>query len=149
MMVFEAAQEQLDLSPQEFARTRFDPSLAETLDGVMAASSLRTLDPFSLGRTENWQMKPGFYGRGDLAGAIKQGRYAIDAANPMMEFIQQVLDLRIQRLKRERQEMVFLQIDLQEEGGGAELSQQVQLSGRAEHLIHAETRRQRSFVRRL
>lgn len=128
MQAFREALMQDDLEPLDYLRATLDATLAQQLDALM----VHELD--------------------DLRHKLRYGLFAdftdlrrshekrvLSSLDLGSELVKEALRLRDQRLKRERQDMRFLQMEVQEE---SDYSLQVRMSNLAKRLIDAELHRQ-------
>lgn len=121
-----------ELEPLDFLKQVLDPALLQSLDALM-------VDDFSdvLNRTRHRLV-------GELNAYWKHHeRYTIPSVDLSAEVIQRALHLRIQRLQREREELRFLQMEVDE--NAPDYGQQIVWSMQAKRLLEAELHRQRGF----
>lgn len=139
MMSFRAAMEQDDLELLDFVRAHLDPRLHEALNMLLQDE------------VDNLRDRLGHRMLADLTASLKQNGRSLMPVDMIGEMLEKSLRLRIQRLQRERQEMAFLQMDLQsrqDEAAEAAYQMQVWLSIEAKRLIEAELHRQRAGLTR-
>ncbi len=132
MQAFREAMTQDDMETFDFLRTMLDSSLAEQLDKLM----VHELDDL------HHKLRYGLFADfTDLRRAHE--KRVLASVDWGSELVKEALRLREQRLKRERQDMRFLQMDVQDD---ADYGAQVHLSQLAKRLIDAELDRQHGMT---
>ncbi len=136
MIVFLSAIQQDEMEVLDYMRAELEPDLVATVDALLKdeVDGLRT-------RISN-RMGP------DLLAAIKQTRLPLTPVDLNAEIVDKALRLRTRGLQRNREDMFFLQMDLQsqtEDPTIASYEGNVELSRLAKRLIEAELQRQASL----
>ncbi len=135
MQMFEAALAQDEMEPLDWLRQSMDYSLVSKLEALL-------VDDLDSVRHQIHNRMPA-----ELTASWKQHeRYVLPSVDLPREVVQRVLDLRQRRLKREGEELRFLQMDnaqmASDDGAALLYAQHIMLSMQARHLIEAELQRQ-------
>jgi DNA primase len=132
MQAFREAMTQDDMETLDFLRSTLDSSLAQQLDKLM----VHELDDL------HHKLRYGLFADfTDLRRSHE--KRVLSSVDWGSELVKEALRLRDQRLKRERQDMRFLQMDVQE---GEDYGVQVHLSHLAKRLIDAELDKQNGMT---
>jgi len=132
MQAFKEAMVQDDMEPLDYVRARFDSSLVQQLDALM----VHELD--DLRQKLRYGLAADFT---DVRRSHE--KRVLSSLDLGSELVKEALRLRNQRLLRERQDMRFLQMDVQD--GDDLYGTQIALSSIAKRLIDAELQKQTSF----
>ncbi len=119
-----------ELEPLDYLRHTLQPSLLDELETLLADE------------WEDWQLRQQNAFNADLMVVRKQNERYVGTVDMSAELIDKVLRLRVQRLQRERQELVFLELD-----GDVVYQTHVMLSILAKRLIDTELSRRSQVLR--
>jgi hypothetical protein len=119
-----------DLEPHDFLKETLPPDLLDEME-ILLADEWEDLRP---------RLRHGL--SADLIIVIKQNERFTGALDMTAELIEKALRLRVQRLQRERQEMVFLEMD-----GDAPYQRNIVLSILAKRLIDSELDKRSQLLR--
>ena len=145
-----------DLSPDDFTRTSYRVLMdifmqaigqdeQDVNDFFQSALTPDLLDELAILLADEWEdLRPRLrHGlSADLMIVIKQMERFSSAVDMSAELVEKALRLRIQRLQRERQEMVYLEMD-----GDVPYQRHIMLSILAKRLIDAELNRRAQLLR--
>ncbi len=145
-----------DLSPEDFTRTSYRVLMDIFLQAVgqdeqdlsdffQSALTPDLIDELAILVADEWEdLRPRLrHGlSADLIIVIKQAERFSGAVDMSAELIEKALRLRVQRLQRERQEMVYLEMD-----GDVPYQRHIMLSILAKRLIDAELNRHAQLLR--
>ena len=138
MLAFVAALMQDELDPLDYLRLQADIALQPQLDVILA-------DDLSTMRERVRDAGPA-----DLQRIYTHNRRAIEGGNAHNEVVEKVLELRAKRLKREREELAFLQMDAQASGDEESMlryGNMIFLSNQAQQLLDANLQKFKNSLR--
>lgn len=129
MTLFRVALAQDELEPMDYLRSHLDDDLRSEMEHILA-NAMEALRP---------RLRHGL--SVDLGVVLKQ----VNPVNEIAELIRSVLNLRAQRLRREREDLTFLLVDVQNEAQ-SDINHQIMLTIKAKRLIDDELKRQSRII---
>ena len=138
MQAFQVALEQDELDPLDYLRLQADISLQPQLDAILAddITGMRK-------RVRDSHVA-------DLERIYSHNRRVLEGADSTDAVVMQALELRARRLKRQREEMVFLQMDAQtgdDEDAMLRYGQLIFLFNKAQQVLDKNLQKYKNFVR--
>jgi DNA primase len=131
MQSFKEAMAQDDMEPVDYLRSTLDPTMRQQLDALL----VHELDEL------RQKLRSGLFA--DFSDVRRtHERRVLSVLDLGSELVKEALRLRNQRLLRERQDMRFLQMDVQDHSESLVYSSQIMLSSMAKHLIEDELQKQ-------
>lgn len=134
MQVFQEAVEQMDMEPVEYLRDRLDDALWQMLEDFQVLSDVSTRLPTELKHRMG----------ADLAVVLKESKRTLDLK---IKLVENALEMRRQRLDRERNDLSFLVREAQFDAAQEEkMHLTISRSLEAKHLIDSELKRQSKIL---